>query len=53
MVRPRSKTFEEYAKETNDAWDDEGDLSDVTSPPIAETVTASTSKPPSTRTKGT
>jgi hypothetical protein len=31
--RPRSKTFEEFKKDTNDAWDDEaGDLSHLTSP---------------------
>ena len=32
-LRPRSKTFEEYEKDTNDAWDDEAeDLSHLSSP---------------------
>lgn len=32
-VRPRSKTFEEYEKDTDDAWDEEpGDISHLTSP---------------------
>lgn len=31
-ARPRSKTFEEYEKETDDAWDDREDLTDLSLP---------------------
>lgn len=32
-IRPRSKTFEEYEKDTDDAWDEEpGDISHLSSP---------------------
>lgn len=33
IARPRSKTFEEYSKETDDIWDDkEEDFSDLSLP---------------------